>query len=194
MLDSALYFSTRTDRPRVKHARYIPASERGPVRFNANGDDWEEDTLKKENVWAEGQYSNNRSGNGAPVATPVSSGNPVYFGQDARVIKAPYSVASSTYHAQGLMPQYDNRGNQLASKANHGFVPQYDNTGTQLASKAYHGFVPRNQGAIDHRIASHATTQTSPLHQYSGTQSVKQSYRNSRKPGHYGEEFLNSFQ
>lgn len=183
MLDSALYSSARAEISRVRHAKYIPASERGPVRFTTDADGWEEDVINKQHLSAEGQHSNNNGGNKPSMATRVNSSDSVYSGQDARAIKAPFSLASSTYHAQGYMPQYDGAGNQLALKANRGFAPQY-------------------QGPDDRRIASHAPTQANPHYQYSASDSFNHSYRdfrNERNPGrdsstgHYGEEYLNSF-
>ncbi len=184
MLDSALNSSARANVSCVRHARYIPASERGPVHFTTDANGWEEDALNKQDLSAEGQHSNsNDSGNKPSMATQLNPSDLIYSGQDARAIKAPYSLASSTYHAQGYMPQYDGAGNQLALKANGGFVPRY-------------------QGPNDHRVASRAPAQASPHYQYNASDSFNHSYRDSRNvqnpgrdssAGHFGEEYLNAF-
>lgn len=184
MLDSALNSSARANVSCVRHARYIPASEREPVYSTPDANGWEEDILTKQDLSAERQHSNsNDSGNKRSMATQVNSSNLIYSGQDARAIKAPYSLASSTYHAQGYMPQYDGAGNQLALKANGGFVPRYP-------------------GLNDHRVTPRALAQANPHYQYNASNSFNQSYRDPRNEqnpgrdssaGHYGEGYWNSF-
>ena len=180
MLDSALYSSARADLSRVRHARYIPPSERENVAFPTHPNGWEDSPVKKENVWSEGQYKNDCGGNRALVGPRVSLSDSVYFGQDARAIKAPSSLASSKHHAQAHMPQYDGTGNQLASTSYRGFMPPYQN-------------------ANDRQIAPQAASQANRDYQSSAVESFNRAYRNERKAardaaaGHFSEDFLNTF-
>ena len=183
MLDSTLHSSTRNNISRVKHARYVPASEREQHSFNSDADGWEETATNKENIWSEGQINNDRSGHRLSTIAGVAAAGSVYFGQNARAIKAPSSLAPSKYHAKAYMPQYDRAGNQLASMAYRGYMPQHQGT---------------NAGSFTRQNPSHV----GPQHQHTIADSANYSDHNSRhgqksgqetSAGHYGEEYLNSF-
>ena len=183
MLDSTLHSSTRSKPSRVKHARYIPASEREQAGFRNNASGWEDSGTNKEDAWSENQVSNDRGRYRQPEAARVTVVESVYSGQDARAIKAPSSLASSTYHAQAHMPQYDRVGNQLASAASRGYIPQH-------------------QGTNGGRVSLQNPNQANPQRQHIVTETPKYPYQNLRyeqKPGQnpsageYGEEFMNSF-
>ena len=144
--------------------------------FKAKATSWEASAAKKENVWSEGQHK-------ASVVVGANSSDSTYFGQDARAIKAPSSLASSKYHAQACMPQYEGAGSQLASTAHRGFTTQY-------------------QGTNGGRVASQAPVQVNPPYQYSATNSFSYLHRDSRNEretgrgsstGRYGDDFFNSF-
>ena len=147
--------------------------------FKAKATGWEASTAKKENTWSEDQHNNDCGG----YKVSVTAGDSTYFGQDARAIKAPSSLASSKYHA-------------------HGYMPQYEGAGSQLAPTVYHGFMPRYQGTNGGRIASQAAVQANPQYQYSARNSFNYLHRDSHNDretsrdssaGRCGDDFFNSF-
>ena len=183
MLDSTLHSSARSNPTRVRHARYIPASERKQVGFSNDADGWEECGTNKENTWSENHFSNDRGGYRPSAAAGATVIESVYLGQDARSIKAPSSLASSTYHAQAYMPQYDRVGNHLASTT-------------------YRGYMPQHQGTNGGRVAFQNPSQANLQRQHIATGTTSRPYQNplyEKNPGknppagHYGEEFMNSF-
>ena len=171
MLDSRHYLSSRDEKSRNPRG-YIPPELRRPVvKYNPAFDGWGLDEVE------ESRDGNKQGENRAPAPTRFRPADAVFSKPDARAIKAPSSLASSTYHAQGYMPQYDRAG--------------YQSGGT-----AYHSFMPQKQGTNGHHTASHALPQSNPNSQYGGTDSRTHQPRNHRygqgndrdaRAGYYGK-------
>ena len=96
------------------------------TRFATGGEtEWERRVANKENSQVRFQRVTGVSGRAADC--PSTSSKPFMISQDARVHKAQSSLASSSYHAHGFLPQSTRAGDYLTSSAtqHHGYAPQY---------------------------------------------------------------------
>ena len=157
MLHSIPPPSSSVDKAR-KIRGYVPPEKRQHRKYIAECDGWGLDDEEED------QCGKNNGENKVPVTSGYNQADSSLSSQDARAIKAPSSLASSAYHAQG-------------------HLPQCDRSDYPIGGTAYHTLMPHNQGANGYTVTSHAPAQGNPRNQYNAADYRNYLSRNS----HYNQ-------